>query len=118
MDRIREVGPVETGDEHIGVTETELVADVLPYPLRGSGRKGDDRHVRELSPEGAQIPVVGTELVAPLRDAMGLVDRDQAYYYGVKEAAKRRRGQPFGRGIQHLQIAVERLTLDLTDLGG
>ena len=44
--------------------------------IRG-GREGDGLHVAELRLHRAERRVFGAEVVAPLRDAMRLVDREQ-----------------------------------------
>src|SRR5712692_2612756 len=42
-------------------------------------REGDDLHAAELAVERCEIHVFGAEVVAPLRDAMRLVDRHEAH---------------------------------------
>jgi hypothetical protein len=55
----------------------QLGADVLASAGIGGGSDGQARHAREHVGEAAQHAVFGTEVVAPLADAVRLVDGDQ-----------------------------------------
>ena len=75
---VAEVGPVEAGDEQLGVAEVELVGDVAADRVGGRGRQRDAGGRAELPPGQAEPGVVGAEVVPPLADAVGLVDGQQA----------------------------------------
>ena len=54
----------------------QLVNDVGPHSWGGGGRECHHGHAGELLPQLAQPLVVGAEVVAPLADAVGLVDHE------------------------------------------
>ena len=77
---IVEVRAVERETEHACVgPEIKLAADVLHHLGRGRGRERKHRDIGELFAEFAYFQVGGTEIVAPLRYAVGLVDHYEAY---------------------------------------
>ena len=55
----------------------QLPDDIVARHLVGGGRKGHDGHFGELLVEHAQLCVFRSEIVAPLRDAMCLVDGEE-----------------------------------------
>ena len=59
--------------------------------------------------------VVGPEVVAPLRDAVRLVDDEQADFTSRDRLEERRRREPLGRDVEQPQLAsrraVERLAV-------
>jgi len=77
--------------------------------LVGGGGERDARHVRVALVQHAQAQVVFAEIVAPLADAMGLVDGKEAEQTALVErielGQKARRGQALGGGIEHHQLA-------------
>ena len=57
----------------------ELLDDVRDDPVVGGGRRGEDRHAAvEQSEDPADPPIVRPEVVAPVGDAVRLVDDEQA----------------------------------------
>jgi hypothetical protein len=77
-DAVADVRPVEAGDEHPAVLEAEALDDVAAGGLVGGGGERHARDVREALVEDGDLEVVGAEVVAPLGDAVGLVDREEA----------------------------------------
>ena len=72
-----EVRPAEAVNEALPAGEPELLDDVvLNERRRGRGERDDRRGAQHRQPL-AEHPVIGPEVVTPLRDAMGLVDRDE-----------------------------------------
>ena len=70
-------GPAQR--EHLVPADGQLLGDVGDHPL--VGRRGGGQHrdpVRQLPDQGTDPPVVGTEVVAPVADAVCLVDHDEA----------------------------------------
>jgi hypothetical protein len=59
----------------------------------------------------AERQVLGTEIVAPLRDAVRLVDRQQADVAAGEQRDHVRPGQPFGRDVGEAELAA----LDLVE---
>ena len=61
--------------------DVEVMAQLLDVPgveCRRQGRTGGRAVPPDMSAERADLPVEGAEIVPPLRDAVGLVDYDQA----------------------------------------
>ena len=79
---------------------------------RGRGRRRQRQHRRGIRRVAqrrqilAQHPVIGPEVVAPLRDAMRLVDGDQRQLALGQHLGKSGHAQPLRRDEQELQIAV------------
>ena len=74
-----EVGAVEAGFEDAGVVHVQVFLDVQLHFGRGRGREGDNRHVAaEVINNAANLAVLGPEVVAPLRNTVGLINRHEA----------------------------------------
>src|SRR3546814_12167781 len=74
---VADIGPVESGDDQAVGRDAELDEDVLarlPIGRRGEGEAGD---VLEAVEQWPQQPIVWPEVMAPFRDALGLVHRDE-----------------------------------------
>ena len=86
----RQVGAIEPGDRDEGVAEAQAAGDVVPYLGCGGGGEGSDRRPAAGLQGAAQEAVVGAEVVAPARDAVGLID-DEARDPGLREAVEKAR---------------------------
>ena len=71
-----EIVPAKAMDEALGLIEVELLSDVALDARRGGGGERDDRGWPQHGQLLAKHAVVGTEVMAPLRDAMGFVNSD------------------------------------------
>ena len=72
-----EVRAMEARDEHLGVIHAQRMQDVgAGARIRGGGQR-DARHAGEAFRQAGERAVFRPELVAPLRDAMRLVDGEQ-----------------------------------------
>jgi hypothetical protein len=76
---IGQVRPIERSDEHRRLPQPQLRDDVPSHALRGGRREGVKRYLGKILAQPSQLPVLGPEVVAPLADAVGLVDRDEAH---------------------------------------
>ena len=107
----------------------DVVAELLGHVGRhaGVGRGGggqDGDAVGQVAEQRADPPVVGTEVVAPVGDAVGLVDDQQPA--GGRElrqhlVAEPRVVEPLGRHQQHVDLAGADLVVDrlpLLHVGG
>ena len=103
----------------------ELLGDVVGHPGVGGGGRGQHRDaVGQVGEEGADPAVVGAEVVAPVGDAVGLVDDEQPAGRGqprqhlVAEAGV---VEPLGADQEHVDLAGGDRVLDrlpLLDVGG
>jgi hypothetical protein len=111
-DAVTEVRAVEVSDEDERLAQPQLGADVLAH-LRGRRRGvavngGAGEPVAQL----AQLPVLGTEVVTPVADAVRFIDRERAHVHAAEQRAERRRRQALGRDEEQAQRAVERTGFD------
>src|SRR6185437_15160982 len=72
-----EVGAAEAGDKDCRVGKRELANDVALHGGCGGGGEGDDGAWPQGGEVLAERPVVGAEVVPPLRDAVGFIDGDE-----------------------------------------
>ena len=78
LDPARGGGMVGCGGCLAGRGGLQLLGDVGRHPGVGGGRGGQDRGAgRQGGQQGADTPVVGAEVVAPVRDAVRLVDHHE-----------------------------------------
>ena len=74
---------------------------------RGRGRQRQDGRRPQRRQVLAQHPVVGAEVVTPLRDAMRFVDGDERRLALGQHLGKPRHAQPFRRNEEELQAAIQ-----------
>jgi hypothetical protein len=77
LDREADVRPVEAADDDRGVAHREALDDLLAHGRRRRRGEGEDGRAAERLGRGAQAQVVRPEVMAPLRDAVRLVDHQQ-----------------------------------------
>ena len=70
---------METGDVEMRIAHLQLLQDVMPHLTCCAGRERRNRNIRELRAQSAELPVIGTKLVSPFRNAMRFVDREQSH---------------------------------------
>ena len=102
--RVPDVRPVEPGHTTRSVPKAQPLDDV-GAGLR-VGRCGESDH-RDTGEERAQFPeadVFRPEVVPPLRNAVSLVDGEQADAYSRKPAEERVGHEPLGRYIEQVKL--------------
>src|SRR5919106_3939006 len=77
-DPVGQVGAIEARHDHLRRAHLERDQDVLPDAGRRRCREGEYGRVTEIPYGARQEQVVGAEVVAPLRDAVGLVNYEEA----------------------------------------
>ena len=104
-DPVGQVRAVEARDDHLGRAHLEGAQDVLADAGGRRGRKGEHGRVPEVPHGARQEQVVGAEVVAPLRDAVGLVHHEQANP-GAPEGEHELQGpQALGGDVEHLDLS-------------
>ena len=58
----------------VGIMQLELVENVVPHVTSRTRRERRDRAIGKVPAQPAQLPVLGTKFVTPLRNAVGLID--------------------------------------------
>ncbi len=107
---------MEAGDEHRRVLHSQRAQDVGPgAPIRGR-RQRDARDAGKAIGEARERAVLRTELMAPLRHAMRLVDREQRERDAREPVERAVAEQAFGRDIQQVERALRQITRDLARL--
>ncbi len=74
---IHQVRPVERADQDLRLGQAQLADDVVAHLRRGGGGVGMHGNAGKLVFQQPQAAVLGPEVVAPLADAVGLVDGDE-----------------------------------------
>ncbi len=95
-----EVRPVERAHEDARAALEEPGDDLVAGAGIGAGGDRDDRRVAERVGGGAQLHVFRAEVVAPLRDAMGLVDRQAVDAGGAQPVERPALQQALGRDVE------------------
>ena len=112
-DAVADVGAIEAGDELPRVLQRKPLDDFLARALVRRGGERDARHLRKTLVQDRQLAVLRPEIVAPLRHAVRLVDREQRDL-GAFELIEEARGQqPFRRHVKQVQLAGQQPSLDL-----
>ncbi len=103
---------VEAAAQHEGgvlVAGLQLLGDVAGDPLVGGGGGGQHRDAGgQFVQQGADAPVVGTEVVPPVGDAVGLVDDHQSgagRQFGQDAVAELGVVEAFGTDEEHVDLA-------------
>ena len=103
-----QVRPGEAVDEDGGPFQMQRGEDVVAGAGVGGGGDGDAGHAGKALTEAAQGTVVGAEVVAPLADAVSLVDGDEGQRQ-VRQPVQQGPGlQAFRRDIEQVQLARPR----------
>ena len=101
-------------------TGAELLLDVVDHPGVGGGSGGQDRDcIRQLGDQVRDAPVVGAEIVAPVGDAVGLIDDQEpgaADQLGQLVLAEGGVGEPLRRDQQDIDLVRRELFADCVPL--
>ena len=112
---VKEIRAVEGRLEDLGVGHSEVFLDVLLDFGRSGGREGNHRHRGDLVQDGADVAVLGTEVVSPLGDAMRLVDGAEGNGYRAQEVGVFVFGERFGGYVEQFGDSGADVGLDLFD---
>ena len=102
---VEQVVAGEAGDEGPRLVQGQLLDDVAAHGVGGRGRQGDGRGVAQHAAEIAQPGVIGAEIVAPLADAVGLVDRQQFQAHRPHRFQKPRAAEPLRHDVDQAELA-------------
>src|SRR5208337_3896916 len=75
---VEKIGAIEGADQHRWIVQAQLLDDIEAHALGGGRGVGVKAGVAETRLELRQLPVFQAEVMAPLTDAMRLVDREGA----------------------------------------
>ena len=106
-------GPIEARDELARVVQMQALDDLAPRRRIGRGGERDARHVGKAFVQDRELPVLRTEIVAPLRDAVRLVNGEQRDGH-LRHLFEEPLGQQtLRRDVQQLQLAREHASFDV-----
>ena len=107
-----QIGAVEAVDEHLRRRREQPFQDIGAG--RGIGGRGECHRLRgaERAMERGEVHVFGAEIMAPLGNAMGLVDRQQADFRGLEHGDDFGIGEAFRRDVGEPQFAAPDLLDD------
>jgi hypothetical protein len=111
-DAVADVGPVEGADELARVLQAQALDDFVAGRLVGGGGERNARHVGPAFVQQVELAVFRAEVVAPLRDAVGLVNGEQGDGAAVEQAQEALHQQALGRDVEQVVVAVEQAALD------
>ena len=111
-DTVEQVRPVVAGGEQPRVLEVQPLGDVAAGRIVGGRRQRQQRRFRKALLEDAERLVVAAEIVAPLRDAMRLVDREQRDPAAPQQIEAMRHRQPLRRHVQQIELAAHYRAFD------
>ena len=115
-DDVSQIGAAKAGDVFVGITEAELLDDIVADALSRAGGEGDDGEVRKKFAEAAKLAVLGAEVVAPFGDAMGFVDGEEGNRHAAEPGGRAVEGDAFGRKIEKAVVALAGAAKDETAL--
>ena len=104
--QIADVGPIETGQKHPALLQPQALADLLAGAGVGGGGEGEAGDRCEALGQHRQLQVFRPEIMAPLRNAMGLVDGEQGQGQRLQPIEKARAQQSLGGDIEQIQLAL------------
>ena len=96
-----EVRPVKARDQHVRLVEAQQADDVLAHLGRGRGGEGrDDGTPGQGADAGRYLEVAGSEILAPVGDAVRLVHGDERDLGPAERIGKGGALQPLGRYVE------------------
>ena len=102
---ITDVRTIEPCDDQPVLRDAQLGQDIGPRMLVRRRGQGQSRDIAETVHQGAQLAVIGPEIVPPFRDTMRLVDGEQGNRRRRQQVAKGRLARAFGCDIQQVELA-------------
>ena len=114
---VEKIGAIEGADQHRGIVEPQLLDDIAAHALGGGRGVGVKAGVAKTRLQLRQLAVFQPEVMAPLTDAMRLVDRERADAQTRGKLEKTRRKQPFRCDEYKVMTARGDLALGTAKLG-
>ena len=99
------VRAIEAGGDPHGLPQPQARDDVRRDLRRRGGGRGHERLRAQPARRVGEAEVVRAEVVAPLRDAVRLVDHEQAHVRGLQRLGEARRREALGRDVEQAHLA-------------
>ena len=114
-DGVADVRAVEAAHEDPRVPEPEPLGDLAPRGLVRGGGERDARHAGIALVQHRELEVLGPEVVAPLRDAVRLVDGEERDAQAVEQREGALAHQPLRRDVEQVERPCAGAALDRPD---
>jgi hypothetical protein len=114
---VKQVRAVIAGGKDAGLGQIQLSDDVAPGRPVGGGGERQERHAGEALLEDPELLVLRAKIVAPLGDAMRLVNGEEGKLRARQEIKAPRREQPLGRDIKDIERSVADRSFNIGRLG-
>jgi hypothetical protein len=85
---INEVGPIEVAHQHDRLLQCQLRDDVAANRFRGRRGVGVDGGLGEELAQATELPIFRTKIVAPMADAVGLVNGEGTHIDLLQDAVE------------------------------
>jgi len=112
LDAVAQVGPVETGAEGRAAIGEQRLGDLGARAGLGGRGQGDARQIREALGKLPELEILRPEIVAPLRDAMRLVNGDQRQRAGLEQGEGTRLHQALRGNVEQIQPAAAQVVFN------
>ncbi len=120
-DMVADVRPVKAGDDQPVLRNPQLFQNIGAGMRVGRGGKRQARHLRKAIEQRTEQPVIGAEIMPPFRNAMRLVDCEQAERRLRQQVAEALARGTFGRDVEQVELAgaeaLDRLGAIVVDAG-
>src|SRR4030067_1868418 len=101
---IKDVGTIEGCAHDMGISEVDLLNDVLLDLLRSRCREGGHGNAGKQGGDAGKSEIVGPKVVTPLRNTVRLVDGKERKGQRLQRLDELRHGEPFRRYIEELDL--------------
>ena len=106
---VTDIRAIKTGYINIRVLQAQTVNNILAGLGVSRGRECHHRNIRKLLTQITQAHIFRTEIVSPLGDTVGLINRKQGNLDILQSRQKAGRHQPFRRDIEQIKFAGMKL---------
>ena len=103
-DPVGQVRAIEARHDHLGRAHLQGDQDVLPHARSRRCRKGEDGRVTQVPNRTRQEQVIRAEVVAPLRDTVGLVYNEEADTGTPEREDELEGSESLGGHVEHLHL--------------
>ena len=113
-DAVKDIRPVETGDEAARLLQLQTLGNIALGAFIGGCRQ---RHTWYMGKQLGQLPqlqVLGTEVMPPLRHTVRLINGEQRYLQTLQKIQSTRLEQTFGGQIEKVQLTPAQLCGNLS----
>ena len=104
---VTQIGTHEAAAKKLAVVHGKMQADIFDHLGSGGGGESYEGRRGMVGADFGNLQIGRTEVVAPLRDTVGLVDSNQAHLHLAEVLYEATAAQPFRRNIEELDVAVE-----------